>query len=62
LKRKESVMCEEFSNLAWKLRAAELARREREAANAAKKQGKPVTPEQPAAPETPVKQRESVPA
>jgi hypothetical protein len=55
-------MCEEFRNLAWKLRYVELARREREAANAAKKQGNPVTPEQPAAPETPVKQRESVPA
>jgi hypothetical protein len=62
LKRKESVMCDEFSNWSWKLRAAELARKEHEAANAAKKQGKPVTPAQPAAPETRVEQRESVPA
>jgi hypothetical protein len=55
-------MCNEFSNWSWKLRAAELARKEREAANAAKKEGTPVTPTQPAAPDTPVKQRESVPA
>ena len=55
-------MCYEFSNWSWKLRAAELARKEHEAANAAKKQGKPVTPAQPAAPETRVEQRESVPA
>ena len=55
-------MCDEFSNWSWKLRAAELTRKEREAANAAKKEGTPVTPTQAGAPETPVKPRESVPA
>jgi hypothetical protein len=54
-------MCEEFSNWSWKLRAAELARKEHDAANAAKQEGTPVTPTQPA-PETCVEQRESVPA
>jgi hypothetical protein len=55
-------MCYEFSEWSWKLRAAELARKERDAANAAKMQGEPVTPAQPAAPETRVDERESVPA
>jgi hypothetical protein len=55
-------MCYEYSDWSWKLRAAELARKERKAANAANKQGEPVTPSQPAAPETRVEQRESVPA
>lgn len=55
-------MCYELSDWSWKLRAAELARKEREPAKAAKKQGEPVTPAQPAAPETPVKERESIPA
>jgi hypothetical protein len=55
-------MCYEFSNWSWKLRAAELARKEHEAANAAKKQDQPIGPSQPAAPETPVEQHESVPA
>jgi len=59
---KESVMCYEFSEWSWKLRAAELARKERDAANAAKTQGGAVTPAQPAAPETRVEERESVPA
>ena len=55
-------MCDEFSNLAWKLRAAELARKGRETAKTAKKQDDPVLPAQPAAPETQVEKRESVPA
>ena len=59
---KESTMCYEFSNWSWKLRAAELARKEHEAANAAKKQDQLIGPSQPAAPETRVEQHESVPA
>ena len=55
-------MCYELSKWSWKLRAADLARKEREAANATKKQGEPATPVQPAAPETRVEERESVPA
>ena len=55
-------MCYEFSNWSWQLRAAELARKEHEAANAAKKQDQPITPAQPAVPETQVEQHESVPA
>jgi len=55
-------MCDEFSNLAWKLRAAELARKERETAKTAKKQDNPVAPAQPAAPETRLEKPESVPA
>ena len=58
---KEPVMCYELSKWSWKLRAAELARKERDAAKAAKKQGEPVPPAQPAAPETRVEERESVP-
>jgi hypothetical protein len=55
-------MCYEFSEWSWKLRAAELMRKERDAANTAKMQDEPVTPAQPAAPETRVDERESVPA
>jgi hypothetical protein len=55
-------MCYELSEWSWKLRAAELARKERDAANAAKMQGEPVKPAQPAAPETKGEERESVPA
>lgn len=55
-------MCYEFSEWSWKLHAAELARKERDAANAAKMRSEPVTPTQPAAPETRVEERESVPA
>ena len=55
-------MCYEFSNWAWKLRSEELARKEHEAANAAKKQDQVIGPSQPAASETPVEQHESVPA
>jgi hypothetical protein len=54
-------MCYELSNWSWKLRAAELARKEREAANAAKKQSEPITPAKPAVPDTRVEERESVP-
>jgi len=55
-------MCHEFSGWSWQLRAAELARKEREAANAAKKQGEPATPAQAVAPKTRVEERETVPA
>jgi len=55
-------MCYEFSEWSWKLRAAELARKEREAQKAAKKEPKPEPAAEPAAPETPVKERETVPA
>ena len=55
-------MCDEFSEWSWKLRAAELARKELEAANTAKKQGGPVPRAQPATPETRVEQSEAVPA
>lgn len=55
-------MCYEFSNWSWKLRAAELARKEHEAASAAKKQDQLIGPSQPAASEEPVEQHESVPA
>ena len=55
-------MCYEFSEWSWKLRAAELARKERDAANAEKMQGEPVKPAQPATAETRPADRESVPA
>ena len=55
-------MCYDLSEWSWKLRAAELARKERDAANAAKMQGELVTPTEPAAPETRVEERESAPA
>ena len=51
-------MCLEFSEWSWKLRAADLARKEREAAEAQKKQQSEPTPP---APETPIKERETVP-
>ncbi len=51
-------MCYEFSEWSWKLRAADLARKEREAAEAQKKQQSEPTPP---APETPIKERETVP-
>lgn len=54
-------MCYEFSEWSWKLRGAELARKEREAAEALKKQSESARPAQPAAPEPPVKERETVP-
>ena len=55
-------MCYEFSEWSWKLRVAELARKERKAVNPQKKQGEPVTPAQPVTPETWVEERESAPA
>jgi hypothetical protein len=55
-------MCDEFSDWSWRLRAAELARKEHEAANAAKKQEQLSGPSQPAAPDTRVEPHESVPA
>ena len=55
-------MCYELSEWSWKLRAAGLARKERDAENAVKTQEKPVTPAQPAAPETGVDEREKAPA
>jgi hypothetical protein len=55
-------MCYEFDEWSWKLRAAELVRKEREAAKAAKKQGEPAAPAQPAAPGTRVAEYETVPA
>jgi hypothetical protein len=54
-------MCDEFSEWSWKLRAAGLARKERGAAEAQKKQSEPAPIVQPAAPETGVKERETAP-
>ena len=54
-------MCYEFSEWGWKARAAELARRQREAEKAAKKERKP-EPVKPAAPEPRVEEREKLPA
>jgi hypothetical protein len=56
-------MCYEFSEWSWKLRAAELARKEREASKASKKESKQAAPvERPAAPEPRVEEEEKVPA
>jgi hypothetical protein len=55
-------MCYEFSDWSWKLRAAELARKEREAEKAAKKERKSAEPARPAAPEPRVEEQEKVPA
>ncbi len=55
-------MCYEFSEWSWKLRAAELVRKQREAEKAAKKESKPAPAVEPAAPEVEVKEREAVPA
>jgi hypothetical protein len=56
-------MCYEFSEWSWKLRAAELARKEREAKkSAAKQQSKPAEPAEPARPEPRVEEPEKVPA
>jgi hypothetical protein len=55
-------MCYEYSDWAWKARAAELAKKQRELSEQQKKPGersRPAAPE--AAPETPGKQREPVP-
>jgi hypothetical protein len=55
-------MCYEFSEWSWKLRAAELARKQRESEKAAKKERKPAPAAEPVAPKTPVKEGEAVPA
>jgi hypothetical protein len=55
-------MCYEFSEWSWKLRAAELARKEREAQKSSKKESKPATPAEPARPEPRVEEQEKVPA
>jgi hypothetical protein len=55
-------MCYELSDWSWKLRAAKLAQKKGDSANAAKVQSEPATPVQPAAPETPAEKPESVPA
>jgi hypothetical protein len=55
-------MCYEFSDWSWKLRAAELARKQREAEKASKKERKPEAPARPAAPEPRVEEQEKVPA
>jgi hypothetical protein len=56
-------MCYEYSDWAWKARAAELAKKQRQLAEEQKKpreRTEPAAPE--AAPETPGKQHEPVPA
>ena len=56
-------MCYEFSEWSWKLRAAELVRKEREAREAAaRKERKPAAPADPARPEPRVEEPEKVPA
>jgi hypothetical protein len=55
-------MCYEFSEWSWKLRAAELARKEREAQKSSKKERKPAAPAEPARPEPRVEEPEKVPA
>jgi len=54
-------MCYEFSEWSWKLRVAELARKQHEAERAANKESKAAPAAEPAAPE-PVKERDTVPA
>ncbi len=55
-------MCYEFSEWSWKLRVAELARKQREAENAAKKESKPAPTAEPAVSRPTVKEGETVPA
>lgn len=56
-------MCYEFSEWSWKARAAELARKQREAAEAQRKsEPAPAPAAEPAMPEAPTKERETVPA
>jgi hypothetical protein len=50
-------MCYEFSEWSWRLRAAELARKEREASKAAKRERESTPSAEPAAPEPQVKDR-----
>ena len=54
-------MCYELSEWTWKARAAELARKQREAERAAKKESKP-QPVAPSAPEPRIEEREKAPA
>jgi hypothetical protein len=54
-------MCYEFSEWGWKARAAELARKQREAEKASKTESKP-EPVTPAAPQPRLDEREKVPA
>ena len=54
-------MCYEFSEWTWKARAAELARKQREAGKAARKESKP-EPMTPAPPEPRAREEEKVPA
>jgi hypothetical protein len=55
-------MCYEFSDWSWKLRAAELARKEREASKASKKESKQAAPAERPAPEPRIEEQEKVPA
>jgi hypothetical protein len=55
-------MCYEFSQWTWKSRAAELARKQREADKAARKETKPAEPAPSPAPEPRVEEQDKVPA
>ena len=55
-------MCYEFSEWSWKLRAAELARKERGASKASKKESRQAAPVEQPAPEPRVEEQEKVPA
>ena len=55
-------MCYEFSDWSWKQRAAQLARKQREAEKSANKESKLTEPARPAAPEPRVDEQEKVPA
>ena len=55
-------MCYEFSEWSWKLRAAELARKEREAQKTSRKESRQAEPAKPSAPEPRVEEAEKVPA
>jgi len=55
-------MCYEFSQWSWKLRAAELARKEREAKKSSLRESKPAPSTEPARPEPRVEEPENVPA
>ena len=54
-------MCYEYSDWAWKARAAELAKKERKLAEAQKKHDR-TEPQPEAAPQAPPKEQETVPA
>ena len=55
-------MCYEFSEWSWKLRAAELARKEREAQKTARKEEERAEATPPSKSEPRVEQQEKVPA